>query len=66
MHQATKPRGTSDEQRREGDCSVLSSEKTKEKIWSSSWQSLEVWSLEEVVSKQIRDRAAKEHTHVLE
>jgi len=57
-----KPKGTSDEQKREGDCSVLSSERTKEKMWSSAWQLLENWSLEEVVSKLIRRKAVKQHT----
>lgn len=65
-YQATKPEETSDEQEREGACSILSIEKTKEKTWSSNWQSLKVWSLEEVVSNQIQGRATKGHTHMLE
>lgn len=58
MYQTTKPKGTSDEQEREEACSILSIENTKEKMWSSNWQSREVWSLEEVVF-QIRGERSK-------
>ena len=62
MYQATRPKGTSDEQKRERNCSVLSMEKTKEKIGSSNWQSLGIWWLHEVVSYQIQRRASKRRT----